>query len=227
MIGRALPITLSLGLLAILFVTVFGVAIGTFAAYHKDGLVDRAVSFFTSIAIAIPSFWLGLMLVLIFSINLKWLPALGYVDLTEDPVEWFRHLLLPALALAAVPCAALALQTRAALINELEQDYVLAARSRGIPRPVVLFKHALKNGGVPVTTTLGFLLANLLAGAVIIEQVFNLHGLGQLAVTAASGKDIPLLLGVVVMITVSIVIVNLLVDLSYGYFSPRARVGAR
>jgi peptide/nickel transport system permease protein len=226
MIGRALPITLSLGLIAIFFTTVFGVAIGTFAAYHRDGVVDRIIAVLTSLAIATPGFWLGLMLVLIFAINLKWLPALGYVALADDPVEWFRHLLLPALALAALPGAAVCLQTRAALVDELEKDYVLAARSRGIPRKSVLFKHALKNAGVPVTTLLGFQLANLLAGAVIIEQVFDLHGIGQLAITAATGKDIPLLLGIVVMVTVSIVVVNLLVDLSYGYFSPRSRVGA-
>ena len=183
--------------------------------------MDRAVSFFTSIAIAIPSFWLGLMLVLIFSINLKWLPALGYVGLADDPVEWFRHLLLPALALAAVP-------VRPSRCRRARHSSTSSSRTTCLPRGPAASRDpwccssTRSNGGVPVTTTLGFLLANLLAGAVIIEQVFNLHGLGQLAVTAASGKDIPLLLGVVVMITVSIVIVNLLVDLSYGYFSPRA-----
>jgi peptide/nickel transport system permease protein len=227
MLGQAIPVTLSLGLLAIVLTILFGVAIGAVAAYKPNGVVDRAVIVLASVGVAVPGFWLGLMLVLVFSIHLRWLPAVGYVGLTSSPVEWLRHLILPAISLSLVSIATIGLQTRAALGDEFTKEYVLAARSRGLRRRVVLFKHTLKNAGVVVTTLLGYQLAYLIGGAVIIEQVFDLHGVGQLAIGAASAKDVPLLLGVVLMITISIIVVNLLVDMSYGYFNPRIRVGAQ
>jgi peptide/nickel transport system permease protein len=227
MLGHAIPVTLSLGLLGVLFTIVFGISIGVGAAYRPNGMLDRTAIVLASLGVAVPGFWLGLMLVLVFSIHLQWLPAVGYVGLTSSPVEWFRHLILPAIALSSVSIAAIGLQTRAALVDEFTKEYVLAARSRGLGRRVVLFKHALKNAGVVVTTILGYQLAYLIGGAVIIEEVFDLHGVGQLAIGAASGKDVPLLLGLVLMVTISIIIVNLLVDVSYGYFNPRIRVGAQ
>jgi peptide/nickel transport system permease protein len=226
-VWRALPITLSLGILSMMITVVVGVASGAWAAYRPGGLVDRVLIILSSLAVAIPGFWLGLMLVLLLSINLGWLPAVGYVALRTDPGEWLRHLILPAIAMSSLSGAALCLQTRAALVDELGKDYVLAARARGVSHLAVMFKHALKNAGVPLATIMGFRLGQLLAGSAIIEAVFSLHGIGQLLIESASAKDVPMLLGLVLITTASIVTVNLLVDLSYGYFNPRVRVSTR
>jgi peptide/nickel transport system permease protein len=226
MIRQALPATLSLVLVSLLLTLVIGVGAGIWAGYHPEGVVDRVLIILSSLSIAIPGFWLGLMLVLVFSINLGWLPALGYVPLGSDPWEWLKHLVLPSIALATLPAAAVCLQTRAALADELNKDYVLSAIARGLSRPSVVLRHALKNAGVPVVTVLGFWLGQLIVSTVIVEQVFNFHGIGQLLIQSASSKDVPLLLGLTLLTTIVIVVANLLVDLSYGYFNPRVRVGA-
>ena len=227
MIGQALPVTLSLVVLSMLLTVLLGVGTGIWAGYRPNGIVDRTLLVLSSLAIAIPGFWLGLILVLVLSIHLGWLPALGYVSLAQSPVQWFDHMILPAIALSTLPGAAVCLQTRAALGDELRKDYVLSALARGVPRPVAVLKHALKNAGIPVATLLGFWLGQLIAATAIIEQVFDLHGIGQLLIQSASAKDVPLLLGLTLMATIAIVSANLLVDLSYGYFNPRVRVGAR
>jgi peptide/nickel transport system permease protein len=226
-VNRALPITLSLGILSMLVTIVFGVATGAWAAYRPGGLVDRMMLVLASLAVAVPGFWLGLMLVLLFAVNLQLLPAVGYIAFTTSPLEWLRHLILPAIAMSSLSGAALCLQTRAALVDEMGKDYVLAARAKGVAPLVVMFKHALKNAGVPLATILGFRLGQLLAGSAIIETVFSLHGIGQLLIEASAAKDVPMLLGLVLITTVTIVLANLLVDLSYGYFNPRVRAGAR
>jgi peptide/nickel transport system permease protein len=205
---------------------VVGLAAGVWSARRPNGLADRAIAVVASIAVAIPSFWLGLILALVLAIHLRWLPALGYVSFATSPINWFRSLILPAVALSALPAAEMARQTRGALVDELGKDYVMAARARGLSERVVLLKYALKNAGVPLVTVFGFRLAQLIGGAAIVETVFDLHGVGQLTIEAASTKDIPTLLGLVFLTTVSIVVINLLVDLSYGYFNPRARSNA-
>lgn len=225
-IGDGLPATLSLVVLTLLMTLVIGVGLGVIAGYRPEGAVDRSIVTLSSLAIAIPGFWLGLMLVLVFALKLEWLPALGYVPIDQNPVEWFKHLLLPAISLATLPGAAVCLQTRAALADELRKDYVLSTIARGLSRPSVVFRHALKNAGVPVATVLGFWLGQMIVSTVIIEQVFNLHGIGQLLIQSAVSEDVPLLLGLTLLATTVIVVANFLVDLSYGYFNPRVRAGA-
>ena len=225
-IGRSLPVTLSLAAFSVVLTVVIGVLAGVLSARRPNGVLDRAIAVVAALAVAIPSFWLGLILVLVVAINWQWLPALGYVSFADDPWEWFRSLILPSIALSALPAAEMARQTRGALVDELGKDYVLAARARGLSQRALLFKHSLKNAGVPLVTILGFRLAQLLGGAAIIEAVFALHGVGQLTIEAAASQDVPTLLGVVALTTVTIVAINLLVDLSYGYFNPRVRKSA-
>ena len=146
--------------------------------------MGRGVTFLASIAIAVPPFWLGLMLVLLLAVNNAIFPSLGYVPFTEDPWEWLNHLILPGIALAAFGAAELALQLKGSLTDTLRRDYVLAARAKGMPKRSLVFKHGLKNAAIPVVTVLGFRVAQLLGGTVIIESVFTLPGLGTLALNS-------------------------------------------
>jgi peptide/nickel transport system permease protein len=222
-IARALPVTLSLGALSVLMTIIIGVLAGVWAARRPKGVADRTIAVIASVAVAVPSFWLGLILALVVGIHLHWLPALGYVSFATSPVEWLKSLILPSLALSALPAAEMARQTRAALVDELGKDYITAARARGISERGLVLKQALKNAGVPIVTVLGFRIAQLLGGAVIVENVFGLRGVGALTIEAASARDVGILLGVVALATIAIVAINLMVDLSYGYFNPKAR----
>lgn len=212
LVGVAMAITLAVGPLA-----------GMAAARRPGGIVDRVVTTVASAAIAVPPFWLGLILVVVFAVNLGWLPALGYEPLSEGFVPWLQHLILPAFALAMLPMAEVALQLKTALADVLRRDYILNAEAKGLSSRRVMFKHAAKNAAVPVVTVFGSRFAQVLGGTVAIETVFNLAGLGTLAVNSVLGRDIPVLLGLVVLTTGIVLVVNLLVDISYGYFNPKVR----
>lgn len=224
LIGSRLAVTLSLVTISMTLAVVLGVGAGILAAHRIDGLVDRTVNLVASAGIAIPSFWFGLLLVVVFAVNNQWLPPVGYIDFMESPIEWFRHLILPAIALSLLPMSELALQMRASLADVLRRDYVLNAEAKGLTGASVLLKHALKNATVPVVTVFGYRFAQVLGGTVTIETVFSLPGLGSLAVESVLGRNIPVLLGLVVLTTAIVLIVNLVVDISYGYFNPKVRV---
>jgi peptide/nickel transport system permease protein len=221
--GR-LPVTLSLAAGSVAVAVLIGVGGGIVAAVRPGGWTDRTVTVLASLGLAIPSFWLGLLLVLLFSRTLEILPPTGYVALAVDPWQWLRSMVLPSLAPGASASAALARQTRGALVAVLQRDYVLAALARGKSWPSVVAKHGLKNAAVPVVTVLGLQVVNLIAASVIIEHVFALPGLGALAIHAVTQRDIMMLQGVVVVATLVVVGMNLLVDLLYGYLNPKVRV---
>lgn len=219
-----LPATISLTVLSLMLAIAIGVSAGVIAAVRPGGLVDRLATLGASLGQALPNFWVGLVLVLIFALQLDWLPATGYVKLSEDPIGWLRSLAMPAFALGTSASAALARQTRSALVDVLERDYIRAVRAKGMSSWSVVGKHALKNAAIPVVTVLGFQLANLLGGAIIVEQVFAIPGIGSLAITAVNRRDIPMIQGVVAFITLIVVFVNLWVDVAYGFLNPKVRV---
>lgn len=223
LIIQRIPVTAWLTVFAISIAIAVGVPAGIYAAARRGSWIDRALTVFMSVGITIPSFWLGLILITVFAVNLGVFPAGGYVPISDDAGEWFLRLVLPSITLAATPAAELARHTRSAMIGVLEQDYVRTARSKGTRERVVLFKHALKNAASPVVTILSFQIAFLLGGSVIVEQIFGLPGMGSLAIQAVHEKDFPVLQGVVVVAALIVMIINLLTDALYGWLNPKVR----
>jgi peptide/nickel transport system permease protein len=218
-----LPVTLSLALAAAGFALVISIPAGLVAGTRPGRMADRVVTVGSSIGLAVPNFWLGLMLVLVLAINNPWFPATGYTPLGESLVGWWQHIVLPAFTLGLSASAILTRQLRGAMIDIMQQDYVRTARAKGLPYRKVVAKHALKNAAIPMVTILGLQVNGLLGGTVIIEQIFGMPGIGQLAVASVFTRDLPMIQGVVIMAVFVAVLVNLLVDISYGYFNPKVR----
>lgn len=218
-----LSVTATLLLFTLVFAAVLGMAGGIVTATRPGSPIDRAVTSLAAVAIAVPPFWVALLLIAFFAVGHRWFPAVGYVSFFEDPLLWAWHLILPAIALGALPGAEFALQLRDALISEMRRDYVQVAFAKGLPPRQLVLKHALKNAAIPVVTVFGYRAGQLLGGAVTIEVPFNLPGLGQVAVSSVLGRDVPVLLGMVVITTIGVVFINLCVDLSYGYLNPKVR----
>jgi peptide/nickel transport system permease protein len=222
-IMESLPVTLTLTLTAILISLLISVPLAIVSATRRGGWIDRLATVTSSIGIALPSFWLGLMLVLLFSITLGWLPATGYVPLAQDPAAWLQHILLPALTLGVAAAAESTRQLRGSIIEVLQQDYVRTARAKGLRTRMVIGKHVLKNASVPLVTVIGLQVTLLLGGAIVVEQVFGVPGLGQVAISAVTTRDIPVIQGVVLVAVLVAMLSNLLVDLTYGYLNPKVR----
>jgi peptide/nickel transport system permease protein len=208
-----LPVTLSLAGLAMLISIPVAATLGAIAGANEGSLADRLITVFASIGMAMPSFWIGLLLALF-----------GYVSFTEDPVAWFTHLLLPAVTLALPSTSELTRQLRSSMADVMHRDYIRTAQAKGLPRLLILGKHAFKNAAIPVVTLLGLQLIAMLGGAVIVESIFGLPGFGGLVVSAANNRDLPILQGVVVVVAIIAVIVNLIVDASYRALNPRVRL---
>lgn len=223
LLGRSLGATLSLVAFALLIAVVVGVALAVAAAARPHGPLDRFVSAAAALAIAMPTFWLGLLLISLLAIQIPLFPSFGYVPPGEGISPWLAHLFLPALALSVLPAAELVMQLRSSLLNAMTTDYVLNARAKGLSSLSVMFKHGMKNALVPVVTVFGFRVAEILGGTVAIEFIFNISGLGRLALDAVQARDIPVVLGFVLFTTLVVVVVNFLVDLSYGFLSPKVR----
>lgn len=218
-----LPVTLSLAFAAIVVALLVSIPAGVIAGTRPGSVADRLVTLGASTGLAVPNFWLGLMLILVFAIWNGWLPATGYVPLTEHPGLWLRHILLPAITLGLSAAAILTRQLRGAMIDVMNQDYIRTARAKGLAWRFVVMKHGLKNAAIPMVTILGLQANYLLGGTVIVEQIFGMPGLGQLAVASVFTRDLPMIQGVVVMAVFVAVLVNLLVDISYGWFNPKVR----
>ncbi|MDW3215271.1 MAG: ABC transporter permease [Ilumatobacteraceae bacterium] len=222
-IWSRLPVTLSLTGAAIIFSVMVAVPLGLLAARRPGGVIDHASTGVATIGIALPSFWIGMVLIIVFALRLGWFPPVGYVSFGDDPLEWARHMVLPAIALGTAGAAETTRQLRGAMLDVLDSDYVRTARSKGMRGGTVLYKHALKNAGSPVLTVLGLQVTFLLGGSVIIEQMFAIPGLGSLAITAVLARDIPMIQGVVLVAVVVSVGINLLVDLAYAWLNPKVR----
>lgn len=223
LIVSRLAVTFPLAGLAIGFTVLAGIPLGILAASHHRGCGDVGTMIFSQLGIAVPSFWAGILLILLFSVYLGWFPAGGFTSWVDDPVGALRSLLLPAIALSLVQVAVLARTTRSAVLEVLREDYVQTARSKGLSDRLVLYKHALKNALITIVTLLGLQLGHLLAGSIIIENVFYLPGLGRLVLGAISARDLPVVQGVVLFLATSIVSINCAVDILYGWLDPRIR----
>ncbi|WP_437613974.1 ABC transporter permease [Erwinia sp. V71] len=223
LIASKLPVTLELSLLAMLVALLIGISMGIIAAVRKDSWVDHTTNFVALSGISVPHFWLGILLILLFSVHLQWLPASGYVPLSESISQNLKTLLLPALVLGTGLAATLMRHTRASMIAVLKADYIRTARAKGLlPRRVIL-KHAFRNALVPVITLTTLLFGELLGGAVLTEQVFTLPGFGKMIVDAVFNRDYAVVQGVVLVVAIGFLLLNLLADVLYMLINPKMR----
>jgi peptide/nickel transport system permease protein len=219
--GRV-AVTLSLVIGATVVVAVVSVVLGVLAA-RRGGWVDRLVQVLTVLGFAIPGFLVAIALVLVFAINLGWFPPTGYTQFAESPGGWLTSITLPVIALAIGGIAGVTAQVRGSILDAQRQDWVRTLRSRGLPETRVVYEHVLRNAAGPALSVLGVQFVGLLGGAVIIESIFAIPGLGQASVTAGGQGDVPLVMGVVIVTAVIVVVLNLLVDLLQGWLNPKVR----
>ena len=219
-----LPLTLELAALAMLIGGVVGITAGVIAAVRRGKPSDYAATTVALLGLSVPHFWLGLLMIIVFSVNLGWLPAGGYVPFREDPLGNLEHMLMPALVLGLGLSAVLMRQMRSAMLDSLGADYVRTARAKGLSEWSVVGKHALRNSLITVTTVLGLQLGALISGAIVTEQIFGIAGFGRLTVDSIAQRDYALLQGVILVVAIGYVVVNLLVDLLYSFINPRIRV---
>jgi peptide/nickel transport system permease protein len=223
MVANRIPVTLSMVIGAVLVTALLSALLGVTAAV-RGGVVDRALQFVSVLGFALPNYWLALVLVLAFAITWPLFPATGFVPLDDDPGQWARSLVLPVTALAVGGIASAAQQFRGAVIDVLDLDYVRTLRAHGIGGRSVLIRHVMRNAASPALTVLSLQFIGLLGGAVVIEKVFGVPGLGTLTVNSAFQGDIPATMGVVVVMVLMVVVVNLLIDIAGGWINPKARV---
>jgi peptide/nickel transport system permease protein len=227
-IVQRLPTTLELAALAILVGIVIGIPAGIVAAVRQRKPADYVATSAALVGLSVPHFWLGLMMISYFAVQLHWLPASGYVPFSEHPIANLRHLVMPAIVLGTGLSAVLMRQMRSSMLNSLGADYVRTARAKGLPEWSVILKHALRNSLITVTTIVGVQLGVLISGVVITESIFVIPGFGRLTLDAINQRDYTLLQGVVLVAATGYVVVNLTVDLLYSVLNPRIRVaGAR
>lgn len=222
-IAERLPATLALAALAFALTAVGGVALGTAAAVRQHTWVDHAVMTLAVVGVSVPGFWLGLLLIIVFSVLLDWLPAGGYAPLAQGAGSWFRALVLPAASLALLQVGLLARITRTTVAETLRQDYVRTARAKGLPAWWVVGRHALGNAMIPIMTVLGISVSLLLSGSVVVETVFSIPGLGRLMATAILARDYPVIQGGLLVTALMFVGINLAVDVLYAWLDPRIR----
>jgi peptide/nickel transport system permease protein len=223
LIASRLPVTLPLALMAAAFMVTAAIPLGLYAATHHRRAGDYVTMILSQIGISIPQFWAGLLLILVFSVTLGWVRSGGFEDWSSGVGPALRSLLLPAIALGLFQAAVLVRATRSAVLDVLREDYVRTARAKGVSERRVIGRHTLRNALIPIVTVAGLQLGQLMAGAIVLESVFALPGLGRLALGAITARDLPVVQGVALFIASSIVIINFAVDLAYGLLDPRIR----
>ena len=223
LIFSRLAVTGPLALMAIIFATVISIPLGIYAARHRNQPGDMAVMAFSQAGLATPEFWLGILLILLFSVHWQIFPAGGFPGWNENFWRSFKSLILPAFALGVIRAAILARVTRSSMLEVLKEDYVRTARAKGLSERTVIYVHTFKNALIPVLTILGLQLGQLFAGAIIIENVYSLPGIGKLVFHAIGQRDLPVVREVVLFMAAAVVIVNFIVDISYAAIDPRIR----
>lgn len=221
LIMERFPNTLILAISALIIAFIIGVPAGIISASRQNSLLDYAVMLVSLIGVSMPIFWLGVMLVLYFSVNLGWFPATGMGDISEGIIPYLKHLVLPSITLATIPMATFARITRSSMLEVISHDYIKTARSKGLSEFIVICKHAFKNALTPLLTVLGMQISALLGGAVLTETIFSWPGMGRLIVDAIDKRDFVVVQGTVLFIAVIFVLVNLLVDVMYKVVNPR------
>ncbi|HEV2008050.1 MAG TPA: ABC transporter permease [Burkholderiales bacterium] len=223
LIGQRIEPTLSLTLCTLFVAVMVAVPLGVIAAARAGTWIDRVVMAFSVLGFSVPVFVLAYILILVFSIELDWLPVQGYRNIRENFWDWLRHLILPSIALGTVYIALIARITRASMLDVLAQDYIRTAQAKGLAPGAVLVGHALKNAAVPIVTVIGIGIALLIGGAIVTETVFAIPGIGRLTVDAILRRDYPIIQGVILIFSGAYVLINFAVDLSYMFFDPRIR----
>ncbi len=221
LIGEKLPVTIQLAVMALIIAIIIGIPAGVLSAYKKGTWVDWVANIIALSGLSVPNFWLGIMLILLVSVKLGWLPASGYMPLTEDPLQSIRVMIMPAFVLGTAIAATLMRHTRSAMLSVLKSDYVRTARAKGLKERVVLIKHALRNALVPVVTVITLLFGELLAGAVLTEQIFTIPGFGKLVVDAVFNRDYAVVQGIVLCTGIAFIFMNILADAAYRVLNPR------
>jgi peptide/nickel transport system permease protein len=218
-----LGVTLSLIVVTTLVAAVVGIVLGVLGAV-RGGVLGKLVDVLSLVGFALPAFWFGLVLVTVFAVSIRLLPATGYTAFASSPSAWLHTIILPVIALAVQPIAVIAKQTRDGMSDTLRKDFVHSLRANGASEFSVLFRHGLRNAAIPVVTVVGLMFVGLLNATVLVETVFAMPGLGGLAVQSSMQHDLPVIQGLAVAFTVIVVLVNLLVDLAYGWLNPKVRV---
>lgn len=219
-----IPITLELTFLSLVFGLIIGLPLAVLAAQKRGRIIDGLVTSIALLGISMPGFWLATLMVLLFSLTLRWFPTIGYVGFFENPWDNLSHLLLPAVSLGLAFGATIMRFTRSSLLEVYGQDYMRTAKAKGLSSQKVTYTHGLKNALIPVITVTGIQVGRLLGGAVIVEQIFTLPGLGRYTYDAISTRDYPVIQGTVLVFTLVFILVNLLVDVIYGLVDPRIKV---
>jgi peptide/nickel transport system permease protein len=225
LLAERLPKTIYIGFLSLIFGALLGVAIGLWAGVKHGKWPDKVITPLTYVGIAIPTFWLGILM--IYTLGLKWhlLPTSGYTSPFNDFWLSTRQLVMPVICLSLFSIAANARQMRSSILETIGQDYIRTAWSKGLSQRIIILKHALKNSLIPVITLVGMGVGGILGGSVLVETVFSIPGVGRLMVSSIFGQDYVVVQGITLVLSVSILLMNLLVDLSYGWFDPRIRYG--
>jgi peptide/nickel transport system permease protein len=225
LIGERLPVTLHLGIMTLLLSSIIGTTAGVISAVRRGTWLDTAVTVLANLGITTPAFWLGIVLVYVFSLKLGWLPVFGYTSPSENLLLSMKQVIMPVFCLCLIPIASLARQTRSSMLEVVRQDYIRTAWAKGLKERVIVTRHALKNGLIPVVTLVGMQVRNIFGGAVLIETVFNIPGIGRLMVQAVFGQDYQVVQAGILVSAVVVMVSNLVVDLSYGWLDPRIRYG--
>jgi peptide/nickel transport system permease protein len=220
---RRLPITVALSAYALVLTLLIGLLSGIVAALRQNTWVDQAAMVFAMLGISLPNFYLGLLMIILFAVDLRWLPTGGYVAFSDDPIGWLATSTMPAVSLALLLAGLLARITRSTMLEVLRQDYIRTARAKGLPERAVVLKHALANALIPITTVVGIVVSLLISGSVVTETLFSIPGIGQLLTQAVLNRDYPMVQGGLLITTALLVLVNIAVDACYALLDPRVR----
>jgi peptide/nickel transport system permease protein len=218
-----LPVTMALSAYALVLTLLIGIISGIVAALRQNTWIDQVAMVLAMLGISLPSFYLGLLMIIVFAVDLRWLPTGGYVALTDDPVGWLATSTMPAVSLALLLAGLLARITRSTMLEVLRQDYIRTARAKGLPDRTVVLKHALANALIPITTVVGIIVSLLISGSVVVETLFSIPGIGQLLTQAVLNRDYPMVQGGLLITTALLVLVNIGVDVCYALLDPRVR----
>ncbi len=219
----ALPKTLSLAFLSFVIAILIAVPAGIISATRKNSAADVGVSLFAFLGLSMPDFWLAIILIIVFAANLQWLPAIGYTPISEGFWPWLSHLILPSIAIGTGFSAIIARMIRSSMLEVLQADYIRTAASKGLRQKVILMRHAFPNALIPVITVIGIAFALLISGAVVVENVFSIKGLGRVLIQGIQNRDYPVVQGAVLLVSAFFVLSNLVVDLLYAVIDPRIR----
>jgi peptide/nickel transport system permease protein len=222
-IGSALPVTFNIGIITFILANLIGIPAGVICAVRRGKWSDTLLTVFANLGITVPIFWLGILLIYFFGLYLGWLPIQGYTSPFEDFSLSVQKLIMPIICLVLFPLAGTTRQTRSAMLEIIRQDYIRTAWAKGLTEKTIIIRHAVRNGIIPVVTLAGMGIPMILGGQVVIETVFNIPGMGRLAVNALFSQDYAVTQGVVLIMSTIIVLSNLLVDISYGWIDPRVR----